>query len=287
MAGVAILAVGITLPVSGAFAQTTGLGIGVDVNASATANVGATGVTVGAGAGLSAKAAANLAKTITNAQTRADQEITRRITALNTLNTRVNAMTKISSSSQSSLSANIQTQITAMNTLQAQIASDAAANSTTSLKTDIKSITISYRIFLLIIPQGAIEAASDRVLDVASMMTTLTTQLQTRITDAQNAGNDMSVEVSALADMNTQIANANTSVNAGVAEIANLQPDNGDATVQASNTAALKDARLKVQAAQQDLTAARKDAGSIVKALTALKVSGDVSSTATASGTTP
>lgn len=124
---------------------------------------------------------------------------------------------------------------------------------------------------MLIIPQGAIEAAADRVLDVAGMMTTLSTQLQTRITAAQAAGTNMDASVSALADMNAKIADANTQANAAVTEIANLQPDNGNATIQASNTAALKDARSKVQAGQQDLVAARKDAGAIVKALAALK----------------
>ena len=47
-----------------------------------------------------------------------------------------------------------------MNTLQSQIDADAAADATSSLKTDIQSITKSYRIFALVIPQGTIEAAA-------------------------------------------------------------------------------------------------------------------------------
>ena len=266
LAGTAMLAAGVLLPVAGVSAQ-----VGANVTS------GGAGVT--AVANTSARAA-NLAKLISNAQARADQEITRRINALNALNTRVNAMAKIASSSQSSLSATIQAQITAMNTLQAQIASDVAANSTSSLKTDIQSITKSYRIFALVIPQGAIEAAADRVLDIAGMMTTLAGQLQTRITAAQNASNDTNASASALTDMNAQIANANTAANAAVSEVANLQPDNGVQAVMTSNTAALKDARSKIQTAQQDLTAARKDAGTIVKALISFKISGSVSSTA-------
>lgn len=275
----ALLLSGAALPVFAA--GITSLGVGI--NASATATVGGSGVAVGAG--VNAHVTAAIAKLITTAQSRADEEITRRVNALDALNTRVNAMVKISDSDKSALSSNIATQITAMNTLQAQIAADAAANSTTSLKADIQSITKSYRIFILIIPQGAIEAAADRVLDVADMMMTLGTQLQTRITAAQAAGNDMSVEVSALADMNAKITDANTQANAAVSEVASLQPDNGSATVEASNTAALKDAHTKVQAGQQDLVAARKDAGTIVKALLALKVSATASSTVTASGT--
>lgn len=284
VATIALLASGIALP---AFAiNLTTLGASAKANASATATVGGTSVSGSASANtkVSIQAAA-LAKVITTAQTRADQEITRRINALNALNTRVNAMVKVSASDKSTLSSNIATQIAAMNTLQTQIAADAAANSTTSLKIDIQSITKSYRIFALIIPQGAIEAAADRVLDITDMMTTLGTQLQTRITAAQTAGNNMSVEVAALADMNAKIADANTQANTAVTEVASLQPDNGNATIEASNTAALKDARTKIQTSQQDLTAARKDAGTIVKALLALKVSATASSTVTASGT--
>ena len=227
---------------------------------------------------------AKIAQLISTAQSRADQEITRRINALNALSTRINNMVKVSASDKSSLSTEIQTQVTAMNTLQAQIASDAAADSTSSLKTDIQSITKAYRIFALVVPQGAIEAAADRVLDVAGMLTTLSAQLQTRITDAQNAGNNVSAETTAIADMNAKIADANTQANAATTEIASLQPDNGDQTIAASNTATLKDARSKIQAAQQDLTTARKDAGAIAKALFALKNPGVATTTTSVGG---
>jgi len=269
-AGAAVLISGLALT---AFAQT---GIGVGVNASASAAVGTTGVTV----------SAKVQAAITTGVNRADTEITRRINALNALSTRVNAMVKLSSGEKASLASTIQTQISAMNTLQAQISTDAAANSTTSLKADIQSITKSYRIFALIIPQGAVEAASDRVLDVSGMLGTISTKLQTRIS-ALPSGTDTTSLNASLSDMNTQIANANASTNTAVSETANLQPDNGDATIMASNTAALKDAHTKIVAAQQDVLTARKDAGVIVKALVAMSpsASAGASATVTASGT--
>lgn len=263
--------------------------LALGLNASATATIMAGSSTVGANAGVGGGAsvrAANIAKIIATAEQRADTEISRRIAALNSLSARVNAMAKISASDKSSLSSTISAQIAAMNALQAQIAADIAANSTSSLKTDIQSITKSYRIFALVIPQGAIDAAADRVLDIASSFATLSTQLQTRITAAQNAGNNMDTSVTALADMNAKIADAQTQANAVAVELSSLKPDNGDATVKASNTAALKDARSKVQAGQADLVAARKDAGTIVKALLAVKVSAAASGTTTVSGTT-
>ncbi len=272
---------GVALLVSGVALSMPAAAVGLGVNASTSATVGGTGVGAGANAAANANLKATaLAKLVTTAQTRADAEITRRVNALNALSTRINAMVKISASDKATLSSTIAAQVTAMTNLQAQIAADAAANSTTSLKADIQSITKSYRIFALIIPQGAIEAAADRVLDIAGMFTTLSGDLQTRITAAQNAGANMTTSVSALADMNAKVADAQTQVNAAVSETASLQPDNGNTTIMASNTAALKDARTKIQAAQADLTAARADAGTIVKALFQLKVS------AAASGTT-
>jgi hypothetical protein len=273
---IATLGVAVLLVTNTAFAA----GLGLGVNASASVSVGTTNVNAGVSASATARA-----KIIANVQQRADAEITRRITALNALNTRVNAMVRVSADEKASLASTIQSQITLMNNLQAQIATDVTANTTTSLKADVQSITQSYRIFALIIPQGAIVAASDRVQTIASMMTTLSGKLQTRITAAQSAGVDMTTSVSALADMNAKVADANTQAQAAVTETASLQPDNGNATIMASNTAALKDARTKIQASQQDLITARQDAGVIVKALIAANVSANASTSVSASGT--
>jgi hypothetical protein len=211
---------------------------------------------------IAARAAAE-AQRLQNIVNRADQEIARRITALNALSTRVNAMQKVSADQKSSLSSSIQTQISAMNSLQAKIAGD--ANSTTSLKADVQSITGSYRIFALIIPQGAIEAAADRVMTIASDMTTIGTKLQTRVTALGSSASG--AVTSALADFNAKIADANTQARAAVTEVSGLMPDQGVQAQMQANTAALKDARSKIQAAEKDLVAARSDAATIVKAL--------------------
>ena len=140
---------------------------------------------------------ATITARIKNITSRADDEITRRVNALNALSTRVNAMVRLSATDKSNLSTSIQSQITAMNTLQTQIAADAAANNTSSLKTDVQSITASYRIFALILPQGAIEAASDRVLTIVGIMNDLSTKFSARIQAAQSAGNNVTAATSA------------------------------------------------------------------------------------------
>ncbi len=263
--GISAGVMAVSLAAVPAFALTTGLNAAVNVNATATVGSG----TVGAGTHTNV----SLGARFTNIVTRADKEITRRITALNDMATRVNAMVKLSTAEKGSLAANIQTEISAMTALQTKIAGDAAANNTSTLVTDAKSITASYRVFALVIPQAAIEAASDRVLTTASIMADLSTKLSARITTAQAAGNNVNAATSALADMNAKITDSNTQANAAATEVSNLTPDNGNATLMASNTAALKDARAKIVASQKDLLAARADAETIVKALASYKVS--------------
>ena len=213
-----------------------------------------------------------------NLMNRANQEITRRIASLNALNSRVNAMQRISASDKSSLSSTIQTQISAMNSLQTQIVAD--ANNVSNLKTDVQSITASYRIFALVIPQGAIDAAADRAMTIVSDMTTIGTKLQARVSAL---GNSASAAVdSALSDFNAKVADANTQAQAAVSEIAGLTPDQGNQTQMQANTSALKDARSKIQATQKDFVAARQDAATIVKTLVQQGAHG-ATSTATSS----
>jgi hypothetical protein len=265
---IALVAAGILVlgGVSFAFAQTS---------VSAAANV-STSLPVPGGihATTTVVVTAQVAARIKNLQTRADEEITRRITALNALSVRVNAMQKVSASDKATLSASISSQITALNTLQTQITADAAANSTTSLVTDVKSITGSYRIFALVIPQGDIEAATDRVLDVVSTMNGLSMAFSTRISAAASAGADVTAIQATLADFTAKVDDANTQSQAATAEVAALVPDGGVQAQMDANTTALKDARTKIEASQQDLIAARADAQSIIKALMSFEASG-------------
>lgn len=231
----------------------------VNVAAKAGARVGST--TVGT------KAAANLSTRIANAKSHAEQEITRRVTSLNALNARIQDMKRLVADQKTAFAATIQTQIVALTALQTKITADADID---TLKTDIKSITESYRIFMLVMPQIQINAAADRIQTTAAALTALSGKLSARITDAQTKGKDVATLQTNLTDMNTRIADANTQATAAITLTASLKPDNGDATVAASNKAALKDARTKLAAARADLEAARKDAGTIVKALKAM-----------------
>lgn len=276
-AGAAIMIIGVAaLP---ALAQT-------GVSASTTASVGfRTRLRLNATASTTLNASSTLSAHLTLIVTRANQEITRRINALNALSARVNEMMRLSAADKDALSSSIQSQITALNTLQLQISTDAAANNTSTLKTDVDSITSSYRIFALILPQGSIEAAADRVLTIVGIMNDLGMKFSARIQAAQSAGNNVTVASTTLVDFNAKVSDASVQANAATSEVVSLMPDNGNAATEASNTAALKDAHSDILTAQQDLTGARTDAETIISDLATFKVSVTASTTIVASGT--
>lgn len=233
---------------------------------SVTGTVNANASTGGTSVGVSAKLSAR----ITAAKSHANQEIDRRITILNDMNTKVQAMVKLSADEKTSIASSIAAQVSDLTTLKAKIDAD---TDIATLKVDIKSITASYRIFALVVPQSRIEVAVDKINTAAESLTTLAGKLQVRITSAQTAGKDVASISASLTDMNAKLADANVQASAAASEVANLTPDNGDKTKMQSNEQALKDARSKIQVALKDLAAARQDAGTIVKGLKEFGVS--------------
>lgn len=213
----------------------------------------------------------------TRAKARADQEITRRISSLTALSTRIGEMKKLTSSEVTALQASITTQISALNTLKAKIDAD---TDLATLKTDIQSIAKDYRIYMVVLPQGRVTAVADRIETIVADMTALEPKLQARITAAQAAGKNVSAAVSANADFQAKIADANTQAQAAVNEVVNLKPDQGDAATKAANAAAFKDAQAKIKVAMEDLKAARKDIDTIRNAVKGVDASGTASTSA-------
>lgn len=240
-----------------AFAQ-----VGANVNASVTAQAPGAQLRVHASSTLSAAFVAT-------AKSRADKELDRRVAALNGLITRINAMTRVSADFKAQVTANLQNQISALNTLKANI--DAETDDAT-LKSDVQSIVSSYRVFALVLPQANLAAAADRAIDVATMESALGAKLKARIDTAAAAGADVSALNTALADLATQVTSASNSAQAAVSVSLNLQPDQGDKTVQASNTKALQEARGDIQSAHKALVQGRKDIETIMQGLKKIHV---------------
>jgi hypothetical protein len=185
---------------------------------------------------------------------RSDTAITKRITDLNALSTRIQGLKNVSATEKQNIATDVQTNITGLTALKAKIDAD---TDVTTAKTDAKTITQSYRIYMLVIPQGYIAAAADRVTTIVGMMNTVETKLQSRTGVDQT---ELATVTAKLADATIQAQNAQSGV-------ANLQPDQGNTTVEASNTAALKAARADIKTATSDLQTARQTLKTIIAGL--------------------
>ncbi|MES2225745.1 MAG: hypothetical protein V4480_02970 [Patescibacteria group bacterium] len=193
---------------------------------------------------------------------RGDTGIDMRIGALEKLSSRIEGAKRVSGSIRSELSGELSAQIQALTSLKAKIGNDA---STSTLRADVKGIRPEFRTYALVLPQAAITAASDRVLNISAQMDAFGAKLNSRIQAATTAGTDTTAAVSAYNDYTAKVADAKVQANAAASLIAGLKPDNGDKAVFAANSAALKSAHDKLKVAETDLKAARVDIGTILK----------------------
>jgi len=249
------------------------------VNTSASANTTVTPTS--AALNLRVKVAASSTAEATRAERAKDkgeQEIDRRVTALNALMARVNEMTKITDQIKTNIKTNIQNQIDGFVALKAKIDAD---TDLATLKTDVQSITQSYRIYILVMPQARITAAADRMATIINMMASVGTKLQARINSAKAAGSDTTALEAALTDLGKKLTSAQSHAQAAVTAIAPLVPDQGDKTVQAKNDAAIKTAQGEIKAGTQDLVDARKDIATIISGLGKLGASANSNASTT------
>jgi hypothetical protein len=200
---------------------------------------------------------------------RAEQEIARRIEALGKLTARVGDMRRVSSGGKTSLNATVDAEIANLNALKTKIAADIEID---TLKADIQSITKSYRIFALVIPQGHLLAMADRVNVVAETMSSSTARIRTAIATAKASGQNVTVSEEAMVRFDAKLGEARVSADAASKLVTSLSPDNGSEAVFQANKKALGDARVKLQAAQKSLKDAREEARAAVVGLKEVKV---------------
>lgn len=198
--------------------------------------------------------------TDTEIQTKAGLAISNRIQDLQTLQSRINAMTRLSSATKATLTTNIISEISRLTALRTKISSETGD----ALKADVKTITGSYRTYMMVIPQIRILAAADRAQTVAATMTDLSVKLEARIVAAEAAGTIMTNERAALADMKLKIADAKVQAAAATNLVATLIPDEKDKAKMTANEQAIDAARAKLEIAHDDLKDAHKDAKIIV-----------------------
>lgn len=175
------------------------------------------------------RAAIRLQRVVTITQLKKDnalKEINRRITALNGLINKINALTRLSSDEKATLTAEVTAEITSLNNLSQKITND---TDLATLTADKKSIVDSYRVFLLFMPKIEIISHADMILDLASLM------------QAKNPPSDAAAK----------ITDAINQASSAITEVINLDPSGWP-----GNKSDLESARSMLQVARQDLNSA-------------------------------
>lgn len=220
----------------------------------------------------------NIEERIVNAKERAQAEIDRRMKGLGGLLERIAAMKRVSEGFKGDLRATVDAQLENIEALRARIE---AGVSSSTLKADIQSITRSYRIFALVMPQAQIAAAADRIVTMTATLSEIGTKLDTRIDAASATGVDVSELTTALQSLSTHIDSANTHAQNAVTGTADLKADEGDTAVAESNRAALQTAREELRLAHEDIKAAREAVATILSGLKGLNGDTEAGATST------
>jgi len=192
----------------------------------------------------------------------ADKEISQKTDSLNSLASQINSFGKISSTLKDSLSLSVQNEANSLSDLKAKIDYD------TSLPTavaDYKSIVDSYNIYNLLLSQIRMIAASDRALTIVDSMNIVDGKVRSRT--ASLTGINAAPINQMLSDFNSKIIDISAQSNIVIKTVSGLTPDMGNAVKLAANSAAFKSARENIQTVTEDLAAARKDIGTIIKYL--------------------
>ncbi len=205
------------------------------------------------------------AQRITNLKGRADQEIDRRLAALNLISAKIGSLKHITADQKASFKQQIDQNISDLTALKTKIDAD---TDLLTLRTDARSIVTSYRIFALFIPKIYLLASADRASEAVDLLTGIGAKLQVRLDQAANKGKDVTDLKAKLDDMNAKIADAKAKIQDLNNTVPSLAPDGypGNKTV-------LQSSRAELRTIRQDLVTAIQDARQAVQDLRALKTS--------------
>ena len=191
-----------------------------------------------------------------------DSLITKRIANLTAADTKIAGMDGIQSSVVSTIAATTQTEIQSLTALKAKIDADTTM---AAVRKDQKSISS----FSPTVPQERSLAMSDRVSKIIANITALQAKLQTRITEAQSKGTDVTALQAAYADITAKLADA--SIQSQSVQTALITPVTTTTTTKSSAKGEKKAVTLAsrdgIQAANADLKAARTDIQTIIDGL--------------------
>ncbi len=188
--------------------------------------------------------------TLENLKKRAIKEIDRRVESLKQLIDKINAVKRLSAEKKSSMVSGVTTEITNLIALREKINADTDVE---TLRTDVKSIVTSYRVYALYVPKIYIIVNAEKILETADALSQLADKLE--IKDASSFQNQ-------LKGMKESIADAKIKAQQAIDIVTPLAPEGFPA-----NKTELQKAREQLRLAHQDLVSARHSAKEIMQGL--------------------
>lgn len=209
-----------------------------------------------------ARGAGRRAANLSRISTLCTNAINQRVTSLNTANTRISGLIKLSSSQKQQYSGEVSSDISGLQGVQTQCTNDYNAGNIQSLRADYKSVFTQYRVYAEFLPQLHLLIASDTMGVTDTKLSDLATKLQSRI---QSDGNPSNL-TSLLSDMQTQVTNANNEYTTVQTQVTSLTPQSYDSNP-TSTDSTLQGARGDIKTGASDLKTAFSDAKQIIQAL--------------------
>ena len=205
----------------------------------------------------------NVQARLTEMKTKGDQEIARRLATLNTLVSKINDATKLTSSDKTALTTQVNSTISGLTDLKTKLDSDTTID---AARTDVQAIYSQYRVYALVAPKTGLIKVSDDQQAVETKLTALAQKLQTRITAAQQANKDVSSLQAELNDLNSKVAAAQAISTKVESSTIGLEPTDYN-----SDHGVLSGYNDQLKTARSDDQAAITDAKNIIAGLKALK----------------
>lgn len=191
-----------------------------------------------------------------------DARIAARITALNTLNGKVQSALsdkRIGSDQANALYSDISTNETGLNNLKTRLDSETSAD---AARQDVKNIYLQFRIFAVVLPRDYRTLYLDAIVNVHDRLVDVEGKIQDAIA---KAGNPPAV-VALFNDYKSQLQSVESQIDAANVELPQLTPENYNNNRSAYETA-LTNLKSDEQTAHNDLKQAVSDLHQIVQAL--------------------
>ena len=257
--------IGYTIALSLGLVGMIAIPVGAAATTPATTTTGTTAKSSAAANAAAAKQAAQAAAQQARVQriiARGNGEIARRLVTLNTLSGTISSATKLTAADAETLNNTVNTDISTLNSLQTKLD---AETTVTGAITDAQSIILSYRVYVLVVPQVHLIKAADDQQVTEGKLSALSTKLSARITADSQANKNVATLQSELSDLNAKVAAAQP-ISSGVeSSVIGLQPSDYN-----TNHSVLGGKRDQLKTAEADIQAAVTDARNIVNGLVEL-----------------